>query len=67
MAELNAQQSDLNPVLEETGQFDPRFVLWRIFCADQSIPVDSLPSDLCGEAKEQWETIKESGLGSTRD
>jgi hypothetical protein len=67
MAELSGQQSELNAVSEETGQFDPRFVLWRIFCADQGVPVDSLPSDLCGEAKEQWETIKESEVGSTRD
>jgi hypothetical protein len=55
MAELLGQHhSSLNRVSETTGQLDPRFVLWRSFCADQGIAVDSLSSDLCAEAKEQW-------------
>jgi hypothetical protein len=66
MAEM-MEQSELKPVSEGTGQLDPRFVLWRKFCADQGIAIDTLSSDLCGEAKEQWEKLKESELGSTSD
>jgi hypothetical protein len=29
-----------------TGDLDVRFVLWRKFCADQGIAIDSLPGDL---------------------
>jgi hypothetical protein len=64
MAELSGQQSELNAVSEETGQFDPRFVLWRKFCADQGIAVDSLPGDLTDEVKEQWGKLKKGELGS---
>jgi hypothetical protein len=53
-----------NEVSDETGQFDPRFLLWRKFCADQDIPVDSLPANLPGELKEQWEKLKARGLNS---
>jgi len=55
----------LNEVSDETGQFDPRFVLWRKFCADQGIAVDSLPGDLTGELKKEWEKLKKGELGST--
>jgi hypothetical protein len=55
----------VNEVSDETGQFDPRFILWRKFCADQGIAVDSLPGDLSGEAKAQWEKLKEVHFGST--
>jgi hypothetical protein len=56
----------VNEVSDETGQFDPRFLLWRKFCADQGIAVDSLPGDLRGEVKAQWEKLKETHFGSTR-
>jgi hypothetical protein len=48
-----------NEVSDETGEFDPRFLLWRKFCADHGIAVNSLPSQLTGEAKEEWEKLKE--------
>ena len=51
-----------NPVSEETGQHDPRFVLWRKFCADNDIPVGSLPGDLDPEVKKLWEKVKEGEL-----
>lgn len=47
-----------NEVSDETGQFDQRFTLWRKFCADHGIPVNSLPGDLTDEVKEQWERLK---------
>jgi hypothetical protein len=48
-----------NKVSDETGQFDSRFILWRKFCAEWGIPVDSLPGDLVGELKAQWEKLKQ--------
>jgi len=56
------QQQISNEVSDETGQFDPRFLLWRKFCADQKIAVDTLPTDLSGEIREQWEKLKASSL-----
>jgi hypothetical protein len=67
VSELEGPQTDLNTVSDEAGQFDPRFVLWRKFCADQGIAVDSLPGDLTDEVKEQWGKLKESELGSTSE
>jgi len=51
-----------NIISDETGQFDLRFVLWRHFCAQNNIPVETLPSQLDGEQKEQWEQLKASRL-----
>jgi len=64
MADQLEQQSDLpNVVSDETGQYDARFVLWRKFCADHDIPVDSLPGDLSAETKALWEKTKKGELG----
>ena len=57
---MEDQQATANEVSDETGQFDLRFLLWRQFCEDQGIAVDSLPSDLSGETKKQWERLKEA-------
>ena len=51
-----------NEISEGTGQFDSRFVLWRRFCAETGIPVETLPSDLTGEHKERWEQLKNERL-----
>lgn len=51
-----------NTVTDETGQFDARFMLWRSFCARYDVPVDALPSELSGEAKEAWEKLKDNAL-----
>jgi hypothetical protein len=51
-----------NSVSDSTGQYDLRFVLWRQFCAVNSIPVDTLPSQLDDEQKEKWEAMKEKRL-----
>jgi hypothetical protein len=51
-----------NIISDETGQFDLRFVLWRHFCKQNNIPVETLPSQLDGEQKEQWEELKSSRL-----
>ena len=47
-----------NEITEGTGQFDNRFVLWRRFCTDEGIPVETLPSDLTGEHRDRWEKLK---------
>jgi hypothetical protein len=51
--------NEINP---ETGQFDARFMLWRMFCADNNVPVETLPSDLKGETRDKWEKIKNKEL-----
>lgn len=61
-AQMAATSHASNKVSEETGQFDTRFILWRAFCARHGVPVDALPSELTGEAKEEWEKMKDSAL-----
>ena len=51
-----------NEINAETGQFDARFILWRTFCAEHNIPVETLPSDLEGENRERWEKLKNERL-----
>ena len=51
-----------NRISEHTGQFDARFLLWRKFCAENNVPVDSLPGDLTGDARQKWDKLKASEL-----
>ena len=51
-----------NEIPEGTGQFDSRFVLWRSFCEEAGIPVETLPSDLTGDDRERWEKLKNERL-----
>lgn len=51
-----------NIISDETGQFDLRFILWRHFCTQNSIPVETLPSQLNDDQKEKWEELKASRL-----
>jgi len=51
-----------NVVSDKTGQYDARFMLWRMFCDEHNIPVETLPGDLSGEAKEKWDQVKETVL-----
>ncbi len=52
----------VNEIPEGTGQFDSRFLLWRAFCAEAGIPVETLPSDLTGDHKDKWEKLKNERL-----
>lgn len=52
-----------NEISDETGQYDARFVLWRKFCAENNVAVETLPSDLSGEIKERWDKLKTERLG----
>jgi hypothetical protein len=51
-----------NEISEETGQFDLRFILWRHFCTQNKIPVETLPSQLNEEQREKWDQLKEKRL-----
>ena len=51
-----------NEISEETGQFDLRFILWRHFCTQNKIPVETLPSQLNDDQRQKWEQLKEKRL-----
>jgi len=51
-----------NEISDKTGQFDARFMLWRQFCSEHDVPIDTLPSDLTGDAREHWDKIKSEQL-----
>lgn len=51
-----------NSVSDSTGAYDLRFVLWRQFCAQNNIPVDTLPSQLKPDQKDIWEQMKAKRL-----
>lgn len=56
------QPQKSNEISDETGQFDARFMLWRAFCVQYNVPVETLPSELKGENREIWEKMKERQL-----
>jgi len=51
-----------NTVSDETGSFDLRFMLWRHFCEQNSISVETLPSQLNSDQKEKWDALKTKQL-----
>jgi hypothetical protein len=51
-----------NQISDSTGQYDLRFVLWRQFCAQNGLSVDTLPSQLDNEQKDLWEEMKAKRL-----
>jgi hypothetical protein len=52
----------MNTITDETGQFDARFLLWRTFCAEHDVPVETLPSDLTGDIRDKWNELKDAKL-----
>ena len=64
MAEKKREEKPAVPnvISEQTGQFDARFLLWRDFCAQHNVPVETLPGDLPAEAKAEWEKMKNKKL-----
>ena len=61
--ERKKQEPELdNSVSDSTGQYDLRFVLWRQFCAQNGLSVDTLPSQLDNEQKDRWEEMKAKRL-----
>jgi len=55
-----------NVISDETGEFDQRFILWRRFCSQNNIPVETLPSQLSRDQHERWEQLKASRLRRPR-
>jgi DNA-binding response OmpR family regulator len=53
--EQEAKRSVISP---DTGRLDPRFALWRMFCAANDVPVETLPSELSAELKKRWQLLK---------
>lgn len=51
-----------NEISDETGQYDARFILWRQFCKENGVAVETLPGELQGETKQKWEALKEERL-----
>ena len=51
-----------NMINEHTGQFDARFLLWRKFCAENDVPIDTMPGDLKGEVRQKWDQLKSEEL-----
>ena len=64
MADKKRSDNDavMNTISDETGQFDARFLLWRTFCAEHDVPVETLPSDLTGDIRDKWNELKDSKL-----
>ncbi len=53
--EQEVKQTAISP---DTGRLDPRFVLWRMFCAANGVTVETLPSELSSELKKRWQSLK---------
>jgi hypothetical protein len=52
----------MNTITDETGEFDARFLLWRSFCAEHDVPIETLPSELTGDIRDKWNELKDSKL-----
>ena len=61
-SEAGGKNEAPNVISDHTGQYDARFMLWRMFCAENNVPVETLPGDLKGEARERWEKLKDNEL-----
>jgi CheY-like chemotaxis protein len=53
--EREAKSDAISP---DTGRLDPRFALWRMFCAANDVAVETLPSELSAELKKRWRLLK---------
>lgn len=62
MAKKEEEPTVDNTISDETGAFDLRFILWRHFCQQYNISVETLPSQLTGQQKDKWEELKASRL-----
>jgi len=52
------KEAEHSSISTETGKLDPRFMLWRMFCVESRISVETLPSELDRELKNKWESLK---------
>ena len=51
-------EAAVGTISPDTGRLDPRFMLWRLFCSENDIPVETLPSELSRELKKEWGLLK---------
>jgi len=65
MNALLSAQSPYHPVYQspsgstrQTGPLEERFKLWRKFCAENALAVESSPDDLSPALRERWEFLK---------
>jgi CheY-like chemotaxis protein len=47
-------------ISDTSGNLDPRFMLWRMFCANNNIPIETLPSSLSRDLKKKWQQLKKT-------
>lgn len=47
-------------ISDTSGNLDPRFMLWRMFCANNNISIETLPSSLSRELKKKWQQLKKT-------
>ena len=60
-AQANAAAADAkSSPPDTTGNLDPRFMLWRMFCAENNIPLETLPSSLSKELNKRWQQLKKA-------
>lgn len=57
-AEPGSEEAAVETISPDTGRLDPRFMLWRLFCSENNIPVETLPSELNRELKKEWGQLK---------
>jgi two-component system cell cycle response regulator DivK len=48
------------PSGRQTGPQDPLVMIWRMFCAENEVPVESTPSELSGDLKARWQEISKN-------
>ncbi len=51
-----------NVISDETGQYDARFMLWRMFCAEHDVAVETMPGDLPADIRAKWDQVKNKKL-----
>jgi CheY-like chemotaxis protein len=54
------KETQAGTITPESGRLDPRFVLWRMFCAENNIAVETLPSELSKGLKRSWQLMKKN-------
>jgi CheY-like chemotaxis protein len=52
------EQPSAAAISKTTGNLDPRFMLWRMFCAQNNVPIETLPSTMSKELQKKWQQLK---------
>jgi CheY-like chemotaxis protein len=58
--ETTKPEASKGGISDETGKLDPRFMLWRMFCAENNVPLETIPSSLNRELKKKWQQLKKT-------